>query len=201
MLRIGRRIDAAGQHGGKNNRIRGRAVGHVEQIDAQPPPRLGGERQPLNPQKAAAIREEIKNSDANHLGMPLPAGRLRLYRQEIGGQMQFVGESMVSHTPADQSVQVTSGNAFDLTAARKQTNFHVDSNDHVIDETFEIKLSNAKSTPVTIHDIEHMNRSQNWEITQKSADFKKLDSATLDFPITVPAKGETTLTYSVRYTW
>ena len=148
-----------------------------------------------------AIREEIKNSDANHLGMPLPAGRLRLYRQETGGQMQFVGESMVSHTPADQTVQVTSGNAFDLTAARKQTNFHVDSNGHVIDETFEIKLSNAKSTPVTIHDIERMNRSQNWEITQKSADFKKLDSATLDFPVTVPAKGETTLTYSVRYTW
>jgi hypothetical protein len=148
-----------------------------------------------------AIREEIKNSEANHLGMPLPAGRLRLYRQETGGQMQFVGESMVSHTPADQSVQVTSGNAFDLTAERRQTNFHVDTNGHVIDETFEIKLSNAKSTPVTIHDIEHMNRSQNWEITQKSADFKKLDSATLDFPVTVPARGETTLTYSVRYTW
>ena len=56
-----------------------------------------------------AIREEITNSTANHLGMPLPAGRLRLYRRETTGQMQFVGESMVQHTPAEQTVQVVSG--------------------------------------------------------------------------------------------
>jgi len=148
-----------------------------------------------------AIREEITNSEANHLGMPLPAGRLRLYRQEKGGQMQFVGESMVQHTPADQTVQVVSGNAFDLTAARRQTDFHVENNAHTMDETFEIKLSNAKDQPVTIHDVEHLNRSQNWEITQKSSDFVKRDSNTIDFPIVVPAKGSTTLTYSVHYTW
>ncbi len=156
-----------------------------------------------------AIRAEIKNSTANHLGMPLPAGRLRLYRREATGQMQFIGESMVQHTPAEQTVQVVSGNAFDLTAERRQTDFHVNQNGHTIDETFEIKLSNQKSQPVTIHDIEHMNRGQNWEITEHStnlvklddAKFVKLDSATVDFPVTVPAKGETTLTYSVHYTW
>jgi len=148
-----------------------------------------------------AIREEITNSEANHLGMPLPSGRLRLYRQEKGGQMQFVGESMVQHTPADQTVQVVSGNAFDLTAARRQTDFHVDNNAHTMDETVEVKLSNAKDQPVTIHDVEHLNRSQNWDITEKSSDFTKRDSNTIDFPIVVPAKGSATLTYSVRYTW
>ena len=148
-----------------------------------------------------AIREEIKNTEANHLGMPLPAGRLRLYRQEKGGAMQFVGESMVTHTPAEQTVHVVSGEAFDLTAARRQTDFHVDNAGHTIDETFEIKLSNAKDVPVTIHDVEHMNRSQNWQITEKSTEFTKQDSVTIDFPINIPAKGETTLTYSVRYTW
>ena len=148
-----------------------------------------------------AIREEITNSEANHLGMPLPSGRLRLYRQEKDGQMQFVGESMVQHTPADQTVQVVSGNAFDLTAARRQTDFHVDNNAHTMDETIEVKLSNAKGQPVTIHDVEHLNRSQNWDITEKSSDFVKRDSNTIDYPIVVPAKGSTTLTYSVRYTW
>jgi hypothetical protein len=148
-----------------------------------------------------AIREEITNSEANHLGMPLPSGRLRLYRQEKDGQMQFVGESMVQHTPADQTVQVVSGNAFDLTAAHHQTDFHVDNNGHNMDETIEIKLSNAKDQPVTIHDVEHLNRSQNWEITEKSSDFTKHDSNTIDFPIVVPAKGSATRTYSVRYTW
>jgi hypothetical protein len=148
-----------------------------------------------------AIREEITNSEANHLGMPLPSGRLRLYRQEKDGQMQFVGESMVQHTPADQTVQVVSGNAFDLTAARRQTDFHVDNNAHYMDETIEVKLSNAKDQPVTIHDVEHLNRSQNWDITEKSSNFAKRDSNTIDFPIVVPAKGSATLTYSVRYTW
>jgi len=148
-----------------------------------------------------AIREEITNSEANHLGMPLPAGRLRLYRQEKGGQMQFVGESMVQHTPADQTVQVVSGNAFDLTAVHRQTDFHVDNNNHTMDETIEVKLSNAKDQPVTIHDVEHLNRSQNWEITQKSSDFVKRDSNTIDFPVVVPAKGSAILTYSVHYTW
>jgi len=131
----------------------------------------------------------------------LPAGRLRLYRRDTGGQMQFVGEGLIPHTPAEQPLKITSGNAFDLTAVRRQTDFHVDSNNHVIDESFEIKLSNQKLQPVTIHAVEHMNRSQNWEITARSTQFTKRDSATIDFPVSVPAKGEVTLTYSVRYTW
>lgn len=155
----------------------------------------------LTGNKTVAIREEIKNSEANHLGMPIPAGRLRLYRRETTGQMQFVGESTVQHTPADQKVDVTSGNAFDLTGERRQTDFHVDNRAHTIDESFEIKLSNAKAQPVTIHAMEHMNRAQNWQITAKSGDYITKDSATLDFPVQVPAKGSTTLTYSVHYTW
>ena len=148
-----------------------------------------------------SILQEIKNSEANHLGMPLPAGRLRLYRHDSGGQMQFVGENMIQHTPAEQTVKIVSGNAFDLTGARRQTDFHVDNRAHIIDESFEIKLSNQKPQPVTIHAVEHMNRAQNWEITSKSADYIKRDSSTIDFPITVPAKGDTTLTYTVHYTW
>ncbi|HEU5340590.1 MAG TPA: hypothetical protein VFU66_04995, partial [Edaphobacter sp.] len=60
---------------------------------------------------------------------------------------------------------------------------------------------NQKSHPIVIHDIEHMNRGQNWEITAKSADFVRQDSSTADFPITVPAKGDATLTYTVHYSW
>jgi len=148
-----------------------------------------------------SVREEIKNSTANHLGMPLPSGRLRLYRREDSGQMQFVGESMVQHTPVEQTITMVSGNAFDVTATRKQTDFHVDNAGHVITESFEIKISNQKAQAVTVNDVEHMNRCQNWEITQKSTEFKKTDSATAEFPVVVPAKGETTLSYSVRYTW
>jgi len=147
------------------------------------------------------ILEEIKNATSNHLGMPLPAGRLRLYRRDTGGQVQFVGENMIAHTAAEQTLKLVSGDAFDLTAARRQTDFKVDNTQRFIDESFEIKLDNQKAQPVTIHAVEHMGRGENWEVTAKSGDFTKRDSSTIDFPVSVPAKGETVLTYTVHYSW
>ncbi|MGA3343712.1 MAG: hypothetical protein ABSC76_02485 [Terracidiphilus sp.] len=148
-----------------------------------------------------SILEEFKNTQANHLGIPLPAGRIRLYRRDADGQMEFVGESTINHTPTEETVKVNTGNAFDVKGSRRQTDFHINQNDHIIDETFEIKLTNQKPGPVNVEVLEHLYRCDNWEIQHKSAEYAKLDSHTVEFPIQVPAKGEATLTYSVRYTW
>ena len=145
-----------------------------------------------------AVVEKIKNSEANHLGMPIPAGRLRVYRRDTDGQVQFVGESMIDHTPAEQEINVVTGKAFDVTGKRRQTEQHGSA--HSSDASFEIKLSNQKAQPAVVHVLEHMGY-ENWKITNKSTDFNKKDSDTLDFPVTVPAKGEATLTYSVHYNW
>ena len=147
------------------------------------------------------IVEEIKNSEANHLGMPLPAGRLRLYRRDADGQMEFVGESAINHTPAEDTLKVPTGSAFDVKGSRRQTEFHVDYNRREIDEDFEIKLSNQKQQPLNVKVIEHLYRGDNWQITNKSSDFTKRDSQTIEFPVQVPAKGDATLTYAVHYTW
>ncbi len=147
------------------------------------------------------IVESFKNSAANHLGMPLPAGRIRLYRRDSDGQMEFTGESLISHTPADDTVMIVTGNAFDVKGARRQTDFHVNMQDRIVDESFEIHLTNQKTEPVTVSVVEPIYRGLNWEIRDKSADFTKLDARTVEFPVQVPAKGEATLTYSVRYTW
>ena len=154
-----------------------------------------------NGNRKVLIVEEIKNSETNHLGMPLPAGRVRLYRSDADGQMEFVGESLIDHTPGEESVKIPTGSAFDVKGSRRQTDFHVDYNKHMLDETFEIKLTNQKQQPVNVAVIEHMYRGENWEITEKSSTFKKRDSHMLEFPMRVPAKGEATLTYSVHYTW
>jgi len=147
------------------------------------------------------IVQQIKNSKANHLGIPLPAGRIRLYRRDSDGQMEFVGESAINHTPTEDTVKITTGSAFDIKGTRRQTDFHINQNGHDLDETFEIKLTNQKAQPVTVNVLEHLYRGDNWEIQQKSSDFTRLDSHTLQFPVRVPAKGEATLTYSVRYSW
>ena len=156
------------------------------------------------------IREEIANTEANHLGLPLPAGRIRVYRQDSApephnnssaGAIEFIGESTIPHTPAEQPVKINLGNAFDLTGTRKQTDFHVNNSARTSDESFAIKLTSAKPEPTLVHVTEHLNRSQNWDITAKSAPYTRVDSNTIDFTITIPAHGETTLTYTVHYTW
>jgi len=147
------------------------------------------------------VRAEIKNAVANHLGMPLPAGRIRLYRRDSGGQMEFIGEGTIPHTPADETIKVPVGNAFDITGQRKQTDFHVDQRAHTIDETYEITVKNQKTTPVKVAVVEHLNRGQNWELTAKSANYTKRDSNTIEFPVTVPPDGQTKVTYTAHYTW
>jgi hypothetical protein len=147
------------------------------------------------------VIEEIKNSESNHLGMPLPAGRVRLYRRDADGQMEFVGESTINHTPSEETLKIPTGSAFDVKGVRTQTEFHINQNERILDEKFEVKITNQKLQPVKVSIVEHMYRGDNWEITDKSSTFKKKDSHTLEFPVQVPSKGETTLTYSVRYTW
>jgi len=146
-----------------------------------------------------SVTEKIKNSETNHLGMPIPAGRLRVYRRDTDGQVQFVGESMIEHTPAEREIGIVTGKAFDLTGTRRQTEAHTASRSS--DESYEIKLSNQKAQPATIHVIEHLSRSENWKITARSTDFQKKDAETVDFAVIVPAKGEAVLTYSVHYSW
>jgi hypothetical protein len=147
------------------------------------------------------IVEQIKNSESNHLGMPLPAGRVRLYRRDADGQMEFIGENIIDHTPAEETVKLLTGSAFDVKGSRRQTDFHVNQADRLLDETFEIKVTNQKQQPVSVTVVEHFYRGDNWEIRDKSGDYSKRDSHTVEFPLQVPAKGETTLTYAVRYSW
>jgi hypothetical protein len=152
--------------------------------------------------KKILVQREFKNAETNQLGIALPAGKLRFYRRDDDGQLQFVGENTIDHTPRNEIVRVTTGNSFDLVGERKQTNFRVDTGDKWIDETFEIKLRNRKKTDaVEIRVVEHLYRWSNWNITAKSDDFVKKDSQTIEFRIPVKPDEEKTITYSVHYSW
>jgi hypothetical protein len=151
--------------------------------------------------KKVLVQREFKNAETNQLGIALPKGKLRFYRRDDGGQLQFVGENEIDHTPRNETVRVTTGNAFDLVGERKQTNFRVDTADKWIDETFEIKLRNRKKEPVEIRVVEHLYRWSNWNITAKSDDFTKKDSQTIEFRVPVKPDEERTVTYTVHYSW
>jgi len=155
----------------------------------------------LSDNKKILVQREIKNAETNHLGMPLPAGKLRFYRRDDDGQLEFVGENTIDHTPKNETIRVTTGEAFDLVGERKQTDFHVDTGDKVMDESFKITLRNHKKQPVTIRVVEHLYRWSNWEITAHSDPFTKKDSQTIEFNVLVKPEVERTVTYTVHYSW
>src|SRR5213079_102542 len=148
-----------------------------------------------------AVMREFKNSEANHLGMPLPKGRVRFYKQDDDKQLEFTGENLIDHTPKDEALRVFSGNAFDLVGESRRTNVKADSSNHWLDETFEIKLRNHKKEPVDIRVVEHLFRWINWDITEKSDPFTKTNAQMIEFRIPVKAGEEKTIHYTVHYSW
>ena len=151
--------------------------------------------------KKVRVMREFVNAETNHLGIALPKGKLRFYRRDADGQMEFVGEDKIDHTPRNETIRVTTGNAFDLVGERKQTNFRVDTGDKWMDESFEIKLRNRKKESAEFRVVEHLYRWNNWDITAKSDEFKKTDAQTIEFRVPVKPEEERTVTYTVHYSW
>lgn len=147
------------------------------------------------------VMREFRNSQANHLGMPLPKGRVRFYRRNNDGQVEFTGENVIDHTPSDETVRIYTGNAFDLTGERRRTNYIMDSGRSTATESFEIKVRNHKKEAVEVRVVEHLYRALTWDITSSSADYNKTDSHTMEFPVTIAPDEEKTITYTAHYTW
>ena len=145
---------------------------------------------------------DFDNKEAEKLGVPLPAGRVRVNQaNNSDGALEFIGEDVIKHTPRNESLHIKLGNAFDIVGDRKQTNFHIDTTAKTIDESFEVSVRNRKKETATVIVREYMYRWSDWQITTKSHDFVKRDAQTADFPLSIPADGEAKLTYTVHYRW
>jgi len=148
------------------------------------------------------VMREFDNSKDNSLGIPLPKGRVRFYRRDDDGQLEFTGENTIDHTPRDEKVRVYTGNAFDLVGERRQVNYRIENVRRIADESFEIKLRNHKDKEtVEIRVVEHLYRNRNWEITKASQDYTKTNSQTIEFRVVVDPDKEQVLTCTVHYTW
>jgi hypothetical protein len=142
------------------------------------------------------------NTKANHLGMPLPRGKLRLYQEDAADHAQeFIGEDLIDHTPADEALTVRSGRAFDVVGSRTQTAFKHDSDARTMSESFRVELRNRKAEAATVQVREGFWRWSNWEVTAKSADFAKLDARTIQFTVELPPGATKTVEYTVKYSW
>ncbi|HVP44251.1 MAG TPA: hypothetical protein VMS96_12525 [Terriglobales bacterium] len=147
------------------------------------------------------VMQEFKNTAENHMGIALPRGRMRFYRRDEQGRLQFTGENYIDHTPKDETIRLYTGNSFDLVGERKRTDYKVDVNRQFCDESFEIKVRNHKKESVEVRVVEHLYRWSNWEITSKTHGYRKIDSNRIEFPVTVKPDGEVTVRYTVHYSW
>jgi hypothetical protein len=144
---------------------------------------------------------EFKNSKAAGLGIPLPKGTMKVYRADTDGGREFIGENSIDHTPADETVRLALGNAFDLKGERRQTDFKVDNPHRTASEGFEIKVRNHKKTAVEVRVVEHLYRWAEWKIAASSDTYTKKDARTVEFVVSIPPDGEKVITYRVNYSW
>jgi hypothetical protein len=143
---------------------------------------------------------EFDNKEASKLGMPLPKGVLRVYKKDSKGNAQFVGEDNIDHTPKNESVRLKLGEAFDVTADKKQTDFKVlpppTKRNQLYESAFELVLKNAKKEKVTVTVQEPI--GGDWKIISESAPHAKANSHLAVWKIDIPAESSTTLTYRAQ---
>ena len=146
---------------------------------------------------------EFDNRTENRMGMPLPKGVVRVYKQDSGGRSQFVGEDAIDHTPKNELVRLKLGDAFDVTAHRKQTDYKnigkLGRYENMVETAFQVEFKNAKKEAVTVNLLEPI--WGDWEIIEKSHPFTREAAGTARFKVNVPAEGGATLTYRVRTQW
>ena len=141
---------------------------------------------------------QFKNEQSAGLGMPMPAGVVRVYQADSKGGVQFVGEDRIDHTPKDEMLNLKIGNAFDVIAERKQVDFEKIA-PNVYEVEYEVALRNHKTTPVTVEVNEPIGGT--WRIIRTTHEYTKTDAWAAQFNVAVPADGASTLKYRVRVTY
>jgi len=141
---------------------------------------------------------DFKNTRQNGLGMALPAGVVRVYKQDSSGAQQFIGEDRIDHTPRDERVRIKMGEAFDVVGDRRQMDYRAFGS-CVSESSWQVDLRNHKDEEVRVELVEPV--GGDWEILSASYRWKKVDAHTFTFQVPVPARGATQVTYRVRVRW
>lgn len=145
------------------------------------------------------VKIELKNSKENNLGMPLPKGKIKVYKEDSDASLQFIGEDKIDHTSKDEKIRLEIGDAFDVVGERKLINHR--QGERWVEDRYEISLRNHKESDIEINVVEHMWRYANWKIILSSHDFTKKDAQAIEFNVPVIKDGEEKVSYTVKYWW
>jgi hypothetical protein len=142
---------------------------------------------------------QFENRESSRLGMPMPKGVVRVYKKDSAGNAQFVGEDRIDHTPKNQKVRLKLGDAFDVTADKKQTDFRrrepTNRASYVFESAYEVVLRNAKKEAATVVVREPV--PGDWTMLEETQRHAKVAAGTAEWRVSVPAEGSATLRYRV----
>jgi len=148
-----------------------------------------------NPKQPVNVNVKFQNAKDNKMGMPLPKGTIRMYKKDDDDKLQFVGEDQIEHTPKDEEVTLKVGEAFDITAERKQTDYR-QLTTRLHESEWEITLKNHKEKAVVVSVVEPV--YGNWSVVNSSHPYTKKDAFTLRFDVPVRPDEEVRVTYRLR---
>ncbi len=152
--------------------------------------------------KVATVREFKNTKENGGLGLPLPKGRTRFYRQDAAdGRLEFVGENNLDHTARNETVRLYTGDVFDIAVEKKSTDSQMSSRNDFREEAFEVKLRNRKADTVEVRVVDHFSTGPNWKLIQQSDPSEKTSAGTVEFRVTLKPDEEKVITYRVRYDW
>ena len=138
---------------------------------------------------------KFKNDERSNLGMPMPAGVVRVYQADSKGGIHFAGEDRITHTPKDEELSLHIGNAFDIVCERKQTDY-LRTGDGWFEVAFEVTLRNHKDAAINVEVNEPIGGS--WRMLNASHKWEKTSAWAARFNVPVAANGTAVLTYRVR---
>ena len=145
---------------------------------------------------------EFRNERSAGLGIPLPAGRIRVSQLDTAdGSLEFIGEDRLDHTTKDEKVRIRLGSAFDVVGERKQVDFAVDTRARWLEEEVEIRVRNRKNEAVEVSVVEGLYRAANWKLLTRSQEYTRQDARTVVFPLKIASDAEAVVRYRVRYSW
>jgi hypothetical protein len=141
---------------------------------------------------------KFKNEEKAGLGIPLPAGNVRVYQKDSKGGILFAGEDRIDHTPKDETINIHIGNAFDVVAEHKQTDYKSISG-HVWEMEFEVSIRNHKDGPITVEVNEPI--GGDWEMLSSTYKYTKTAAFAAQFNVPVAKDGKAVLKYRIRARW
>ena len=133
------------------------------------------------------------NTQENDLGIPLPKGKIRVFKESKSGDLEFVGEDNIEHRPQKEELRIKTGYAFDFACERNRLDRKYSGDDW--EEEWEMKIRNRKAEAVEL--IVPARIDGDWTILEATPGWVKRSAEYIRWDVKIEPDEELILKYRV----